>query len=472
VILSIVLRGLIAAVTLKIRRIDCARDDARQAIAALRAELSPKGNVVSPAGMARTIAAFGEPLAPRQVVERICADVAARGLEAALDYTRRIDGVTLEAARVRVSAGELAEAYRQADSGYLETIARVRGNIVAYQEAIRHRDVTVDRGQGIELGLLYRPIRRVGVCIPGGAAAYPSSLLMTVVPAQAAGVAEIAVVVPPSPFGGFNTDILAACHALGLTEVYRIGGAQGIASLAYGLSSIGLEPVDKIVGPGNLFVALAKQYVFGTVDIDSIAGPSEVVLIADRSAVPAFVAADLISQAEHSPGSGILLTWELGLIDQVASALEEQMARLDRGELARDSLERFGALVLVRDEDEAVAIANQIAPEHLHVSTAEPRRLLHRLTNAGAIFLGHFAPVAAGDYAAGPSHVLPTGGTARFASGLSCNDFLKRSSVIALDRDGLAALAPDIRLLADKEGLSAHRLSVDLRLDDTSAEGK
>jgi histidinol dehydrogenase len=472
VILSIVLRGLIAAVTLKIRRIDCARDDARQAIAALRAELSPKGNVVSPAGMARTIAAFGEPLAPRQVVERICADVAARGLEAALDYTRRIDGVTLEAARVRVAAGELAEAYRQADSGYLETIARVRGNIVAYQEAIRHLDVTVDRRQGIELGLLYRPIRRVGVCIPGGAAAYPSSLLMTVVPAQAAGVAEIAVVVPPSPFGGFNTDILAACHALGLTEVYRIGGAQGIASLAYGLSSIGLESVDKIVGPGNLFVALAKQYVFGTVDIDSIAGPSEVVLIADTSAVPAFVAADLISQAEHSPGSGILLTWELGLIDQVASALEEQMARLDRGELARDSLERFGALVLVRDEDEAVAIANQIAPEHLHVSTAEPRRLLHRLTNAGAIFLGHFAPVAAGDYAAGPSHVLPTGGTARFASGLSCNDFLKRSSVIALDRDGLAALAPDIRLLADKEGLSAHRLSVDLRLDDTSAEGK
>jgi histidinol dehydrogenase len=458
-------------VTLKIRRIDCARDDARQAIAALRAELSPKGNVVSPAGMARTIAAFGEPLAPRQVVERICADVAARGLEAALDYTRRIDGVTLEAARVRVSAGELAEAYRQADSGYLETIARVRGNIVAYQEAIRHRDVTVDRGQGIELGLLYRPIRRVGVCIPGGAAAYPSSLLMTVVPAQAAGVAEIAVVVPPSPFGGFNTDILAACHALGLTEVYRIGGAQGIAALAYGLISIGLEPVDKIVGPGNLFVALAKQYVFGTVDIDSIAGPSEVVLIADRSAVPAFVASDLISQAEHSPGSGILLTWESGLIDQVAAALEEQMARLGRGELARDSLERFGALVLVRDEDEAVAIANQIAPEHLHVSTAEPRRLLHRLMNAGAIFLGHFAPVAAGDYAAGPSHVLPTGGTARFASGLSCNDFLKRSSVIALDRDGLAALAPDIRLLADKEGLSAHRLSVDLRLDDTSVEG-
>ena len=196
---------------------------------------------------------------------------------------------------------------------------------------------------GIELGLLYRPMRRVGVCIPGGAAAYPSSLLMTVVPAQAAGVAEIAVVVPPSAFGGFNTDILAACHALGVTEVYRIGGAQGVAALAYGLNAIGLEPVDKIVGPGNLFVALAKQHVFGTVDIDSIAGPSEVVVIADGSAVPAFVAADLISQAEHSPGASILLTWEPRLIDQVAQALEDQLGRLSRGDLARDSLERFGA---------------------------------------------------------------------------------------------------------------------------------
>ena len=389
-----------------------------------------------------------------------------------LDYSRRIDGVTLEPDRVRVSDDELREAYKKADPAYLATIARVRGNILAYQEAIRHHDVLLPPRDGVELGLLYRPIRRAGVCIPGGAAAYPSSVLMTVVPAQAAGVVEIAVVVPPSPFGGFNTDILAACHALGVTEVYRIGGAQGVAALAYGLEAIGLVPVDKIVGPGNLFVALAKQHVFGTVDIDSIAGPSEVVLIADRSAVPAFVAADLISQAEHSPGASILLTWEPGLIDQVSHALDDQLAWLSRGGLARDSLERFGALVLVRDEDEAIAICNQIAPEHLHVSTAEPKRLLPRLINAGAIFLGHFAPVAAGDYAAGPSHVLPTGGTARWASGLSANDFLKRSSLIALSRDGLATLAPDIRLLADKEGLSAHRSSVDLRLDHNLGKGR
>ncbi len=358
--------------TLRIRRIDCASDDAERAIAALRAELSPKGNVVSPEGRARTIAAFGEPLEPRQVVERICDDVASRGLDAVLDYGRRLDGAELDAAGLRVSADELEAAHRKAERAYLETIDRVRSNILAYQRAILNRDVRLDRGPGFKLGLLYRPLRRVGVCIPGGAAAYPSSLLMTIVPAQAAGVAEIAVVMPPTRFGGFNTDLLAACHALGLSEVYRIGGAQGVAALAYGIDAIGLEAVNKIVGPGNLFVALAKRHVYGTVDIDSIAGPSEVVVIADVSANPRYLAADLISQAEHSPGASILLTWDNTLPDRVLSALEDQLGRLSRGSLARDSLERFGALVLVHDEDEAVRLSNRIAPEHLHVSTADP----------------------------------------------------------------------------------------------------
>ncbi len=237
-----------------------------------------------------------------------------------------------------------------------------------------------------------------------------------------------------------------------------------MAALAYGVD--GIEPVDKIVGPGNLFVALAKRHVYGEVDIDSIAGPSEVVLIADWTADPRFVASDLISQAEHSPGASILITWEPDLIDRVDVALDEQLDRLSRGDLARDSLERFGALILVKDEDEAVDLTNRIAPEHLHVSTADPDRLAERLTNAGAIFLGHETPVAVGDYAAGPSHVLPTGGTARWASGLSSNDFLKKTSLIWVDRQGLEALAADIRTLADKEGLSAHRYSVDIRLED------
>lgn len=450
--------------TLNINRIDCASDDARVAILELRRQLSPKGDVVSPQGRARTIAAFGEPLNPQQVVERICADVQSRGLDAVLDYTARLDGVTLEPASVRVSPEELRAAYKAAEPAYLRTLRRVRSNVLAFQTGILNRDAVMRNGADNELRLRYRPLRRVGVCIPGGAAAYPSSLLMTVVPAQAAGVPEIAVVVPPTPFGGYNTDLLAACHALGVTEVHRIGGAQAVAAMAYGVESI--PRVDKIVGPGNLFVALAKRQVYGEVDIDSIAGPSEVVLIADWTADPRYVAADLISQAEHSPGASVLITWESDMIDRVTEALNHQLARLSRGDLARESLERFGALILVRDEDEAVELTNLIAPEHLHVSTSDPGRLAERLTNAGAIFLGHDTPVAVGDYAAGPSHVLPTGGTARWASGLSSNDFLKRTSIIQVSRDGLAALAPDIRVLADKEGLTAHRFSVDVRLEE------
>lgn len=454
---------------LNICRIDCASDDAREAIFELRRQLSPKGNVVSPQGRARTIAAFGEALTPQQVVERVCADVQCRGLEAVLEYTAKFDGVTLEPSEVRVPQETLVGAFLAADHNYLQTLRRVRHNILAFQTGILNRDAVMRSAPGMELRLRYRPLRRVGVCIPGGAAAYPSSLLMTVVPAQAAGVKEIAVVVPPTEFGGYNTDLLAACHALGVKEVYRIGGAQAIAALAYGVA--GIPAVDKIVGPGNLFVALAKRQVYGEVDIDSIAGPSEVVLIADWTADPRFIAADLISQAEHSPGASILITWESELIDRVADALVQQLAQLSRGDLARESLERFGALILVRDEDEAISLSNLIAPEHLHVSTSDPDRLSERLTNAGAIFLGHDTPVAVGDYAAGPSHVLPTGGTARWASGLCSNDFLKRTSLIRVDRDGLERIAPDVRLLADKEGLSAHRYSVDVRLDgDGSAD--
>ncbi|MDB5352224.1 MAG: histidinol dehydrogenase [Planctomycetota bacterium] len=450
---------------LNIPRIDCATDDAREAILRLRRQLSPRGDVVSARDRTRTMASFGEPLTPQQVVERICGDVRDRGLPAVLEYTRKLDGKTLAPEDVRVSQRELSDAFRAADPAFLKTIRRVRDNVLAFQSGILHRDARFKRGPGCELRLRYRPLRRVGICIPGGAAAYPSSLLMTVVPAQAAGVPEIAVVVPPTAFGGYNADLLAACHALGVTEVHRVGGAQAVAALAYGVE--GIEAVDKIVGPGNLFVALAKRYVFGEVDIDSIAGPSEVVLLADWTADPRYIAADLISQAEHSPGASVMITWEPDLIDRVAVALSEALTTLSRGDLARQCLEQFGALILARDEDEAVALSNAIAPEHLHISTCDPERLAERLTNAGAIFLGHDTPVAVGDYAAGPSHVLPTGGTARWASGLSSNDFLKRTSLIHVDHDGLARLAPDIRMLADKEGLTAHRYSVDIRLSVT-----
>ncbi|GIW88067.1 MAG: histidinol dehydrogenase [Isosphaeraceae bacterium] len=445
-----------------IRTIDTRRDDARAALEALRRQLSPSGDVVSADGQARTRAVFGEPLTPRQVVERICQEVRDRGLAAVFEYTEKLDGVRLTPETLRVGSEELADAARHADPAYVETIRRIRANILAYQTGILNRDAVLRRAPGWELGLRYRPLRRVGVCVPGGAAAYPSSLLMTVVPAQAAGVEQIAVVVPPTRWGGYNADLLAACHLLGVREVYRVGGVQAVAALAYGVE--GIERVDKIVGPGNLFVALAKKHVYGEVDIDSIAGPSEVVVLADWTAHPAWVASDLISQAEHAPGASVLITWEPDLIPKVLEALAEQLANLERGALAADCLERFGAIILTADEEEAIALTNALAPEHLHVSTADAVRLSGRLVNAGAIFLGHETPVALGDYAAGPSHVLPTGGTARWASGLSANDFLKRTSLIHVDRRGLEALAPDVRRLADIEGLTAHRLSVDIRL--------
>jgi histidinol dehydrogenase len=267
---------------------------------------------------------------------------------------------------------------------------------------------------------------------------------------------------PPTPTGAYNQDQLAVCHELGVTEVYRVGGAQAVAALAYGVE--GLPAVDMIVGPGNLFVALAKRHVFGQVAIDCVAGPSEVVVLADETARADYVAADLIAQAEHSPGASVLVTWHAPLVDAVAAELERQLGGLERGGLARESLEQFGALVLTRDEDEAVEVVNRLAPEHLEILTADPGALCERVDNAGAIFLGPYSPVAVGDYAAGPSHVLPTGGTARFASGLSANDFLRRSSVLSFTREGLAQMAEDVTRLAHREGLTAHAASVDLRL--------
>lgn len=455
---------------LQIPTIDCTRDDATTLFASLREKLSPRGDIVSDAGRRRTVELFGEPLTPQQVVEHICRDVRTRGLEAVVDYSRRIDGRELTSATMRVTADELRAAHAAADPEFLATIRRIRDNIVEFQSACRVPDVCVQRQRGggtVELRQRWLPLRRVGVCVPGGAAAYPSTVLMTAVPAQVAGVREIAIVVPPTDFGGYNTDLLATCHELGITEVYRVGGAQAVAALAYGVE--GLPRVDKIVGPGNLFVALAKRHVFGEVDIDSIAGPSEVVLLADETANPAYVASDLISQAEHSPGSGVLITWHAPLIAAVQQAVESQCARLDRGDLARKCLEDYGALILARDADEAARLADDLAAEHLHISTAHPEQLLAKIQNAGAIFLGHWTPVALGDYVAGPSHVLPTGGTARFANGLCVIDFLKRSSIIAYDQAALAADAPDVRRMAEKEGLTAHRASVDVRLNSSNS---
>jgi histidinol dehydrogenase len=447
---------------LNIRQLDTRRDDSLAALDALRERLSPRGDIVSEAGRWKTIEVFGEALAPRQVVERICGDVRTRGLQALLEYTKKLDGFEHTRDSLRVSADELAAAHRSVEPEFLESVRRIRANILEFQSAILHTDVCIERSHGGYLRQRYLPLARVGVCVPGGAASYPSTVLMTAVPAQAAGVKEIAVVAPPTKFGAESPYIRATCHELGLMELYRIGGAQGVAALAYGVD--GLAKVDKIVGPGNLFVALAKQHVFGDVDIDSIAGPSEVVVVADATARADFIAADMLAQAEHSPGSSVLITWDAALPSKVSAELQKQTAVLSRGDLARAALEEYGLMIVTRDADEACLLADRIAPEHLHLDVAEPEPLLEKIPHAGAAFLGHYTPVALGDYAAGPSHVLPTGGTARFASGLTANSFLRSTSVIHVKEQGLAELADDVRRLADVEGLTAHRESVDVRL--------
>ena len=450
---------------MQILRIDSRSRHAARQIQELRTKLSPNGDVVDASGRQRTIDIFGEPLSPRQVVKKICTAVETDGLSALLEYSKKIDGASLTAETLRVSSDELKSAAKNADQKFLESVRRIQQNIQEFQQAILHKSVRVKRSGGY-LEQRYRPLRRIGICVPGGAAAYPSTVLMTAVPAQVAGVKDIVVMAPPTPFGAYNTDMLAVCYELGITEVYRMGGAHGVAALAYGVE--GIPQVDKIVGPGNLFVALAKQRVFGTVGIDSIAGPSEVVVIVDESTNPVYTAYDMLAQAEHSPGASILIGWDESVLNAAVAALEEQVGRVERGQLALQSLEAFGAVILVQDAEEACRLTDEIAPEHLHIATANAEELADKISCAGAVFLGNYTPVAVGDYAAGPSHVLPTSGTARFAGGLTCNDFLRANSILHFDRNGLEKLVPDIENLSTKEGLTAHRESAAIRLKDTS----
>ena len=450
---------------LKITRIDARQGGFESDLNRLREQLSPSGNVVSPKGRELTLRVFGEALSPGAVVERICSAVKNEGLAALLDYSRQLDGADL-GSQLRLPEEQLRAAHAAAAPEFLQCIRRIRNNILEFQKAILHSSVTTQPQPGVRLDQRYVPLKRIGVCVPGGAAAYPSTVLMTVVPAQAAGVEQIAVVAPPTKFGAYNPDVLATCYELGVREVYPIGGAQAVAAMAYGVD--GLPAVDKIVGPGSLFVALAKKYVYGDVDIDSIAGPSEVVVIADETTDAAYTAADMLAQAEHSPGASLLVTWNEALIDVVQEQLVIQLRELSRGDLSLDSLNAFGAFLLVRDAEQACEVTDLIAPEHLHIACLNPRELSNKIRNAGATFLGPYSPVALGDYAAGPSHVLPTGGTARWAAGLSANSFLRSGSVIEFSHEALADISADICQLANKEGLTAHRRSVEIRLEARS----
>lgn len=450
-----------ASLSLSLPTIDARQPGYSVQLDALRKQLSPAGNVVSERGRALTQRVFGAELTPQQVVERICGEVQSSGRSAVAHYVHALDGVQLNGDTWALPQSRLREAHQQASPALLSAVRKIADNIRAFQQSILHKDVRFEPRAGVRLDQRYVPLDRVGVCVPGGAAAYPSTVMMTVVPAQVAGVKEIAVVAPPTAFGAYNPDVLATCYELGVREVYPIGGAQAVAALAYGIE--GLPRVDKIVGPGNLFVALAKKTVYGDVDIDSIAGPSEVVVIADDTTRADFVAADMLAQAEHSPGASLLVTWDATLIMRVQQELERQIADLERCELTRQSLQAFGAFIFVKDAAQAIEVTDAIAPEHLHIACREARSVAMSIRHAGATFLGNFSPVAVGDYAAGPSHVLPTGGTARWAAGLSANSFLRSGSLIEFSADALQELVPYISEIADREGLTAHKRSVTIR---------
>jgi histidinol dehydrogenase len=395
-------------------------------------------------------------------VRAIVEDVHARGDDAVIEYTRRFDGVSLDSLKP-VPSGELADLHARVDAVFLDALREAIENVRDFHRLQLREDIESSKANGVRLSLRFTPIDRVGLYVPGGAAAYPSSIVMNAVPAQVAGVSRIVVVTPPAKFRE-NPHVAAALVELGITEVYTIGGAQAVAALAFGTQTI--PRVDKIVGPGNMYVAVAKKQVYGMVDIDMIAGPSEIVVVADDTADPRYVAADLLSQAEHGSGMemAVLLSTSRSLAESVRVELDKQVAVLPRSGDVRKVLDN-NALVIVRDLEEAAEAVNAIAPEHLELVVREPRALLGKIRHAGAVFLGSYTPEPVSDYYAGPNHVLPTSGTARYASPLGVYDFQKCTSVVEYTREALIACADKVDLLARSEGFPAHARAVTIRKD-------
>ncbi|MFD2334257.1 histidinol dehydrogenase [Cohnella sp. GCM10020058] len=409
---------------------------------------------------------YGSPEQNAAVAE-IVAAVRSEGDAALLRYTEAFDRVRLESSQLRVTESEIQSAYERVEPEFLDALRRAAANVTAFHEKQKRQSWIDVQPDGTMLGMSLRPLARVGLYVPGGKAAYPSSVLMNVLPAKVAGVPQIAMVTPPATGGreGIDPYILVAAAEAGVTEMYRVGGAQAVAALAYGTESI--PAVDKICGPGNIYVALAKRAVFGAVDIDSIAGPSEIVVLADDSADARFVAADMLSQAEHDEmASAMLVTPSERLAREVEAELARQVATLPRREIAERSLEQYGAILTVNDLAEGIDVVNKLAPEHLEIMTEDPLELLGRIENAGAIFLGPYSSEPVGDYFAGPNHILPTNGTARFSSPLNVDDFVKKSSLIRYSREALRRDAAGIASLARHEGLEAHARAVEIRFKE------
>ncbi len=398
-----------------------------------------------------------------KVVHDIIADVRTRGDEALLEYTNRFDRQSLTAEALAVTPAEIAAAVKACDRETLDALNVAAARIEAFHKGQMPQDRRYTDSDGVELGEKWTSIGAVGLYVPGGTAAYPSSVLMNAVPARVAGVERIVMVVP-TPDGVMNNLVLAAAQIAGVSEIYRVGGAQAVAALAYGTRTI--QPVDKIVGPGNAYVAAAKRQVFGTVGIDMIAGPSEILVLADGENNPDWIAADLLSQAEHDAvAQSILMTDDRAFAERVSAAVDAQLAQLDRSAIARASWDDFGAIILVESLDAAVPLVDRLAAEHLEIAVADPEPLARKIRNAGAMFLGRYTPEAIGDYVAGTNHVLPTARSARFSSGLSVMDFVKRTSIVHCSADALAAIGPAAVKLATAEGLDAHGKSVSIRLN-------
>ena len=395
------------------------------------------------------------------IVQNILADVANRGDEALVDSAKKFDDPNFSVEQIRVLPEEMKAAHGRTPADQLTAIRRSIAQVREYQSHVMPKDADTLNRPGVQLGLRFTPLDSVGVYFPGGKASYPSSLIMLAVPAQVAGVKRIAVVTPPSKYGRSDL-VLAACWELKLTDVFRAGGAAAIAALAFGTKTI--PAVDKIVGPGNTYVQLAKRALAGCVGIDGYLGPSEILVMADESATPGFVAADLIAQAEHDPGSCFLLTTSAKLAGDVVASIESQLKQRERSEAIVKALNNDSAIVLSENMDELIALANRFAAEHVNLQTRDDESVLKKLTHAGAVFVGRYSPVAAGDYVAGPSHCLPTNTTARFSSGISVYEFLKRSSVVKYEADGLRNDAAAIIAMADAEHLDAHAASVTIRI--------
>lgn len=400
-----------------------------------------------------------------EAVRTIVRDVKKEGDAALLRYTEKFDGVRLEASGLRVTQEELQAAYGQVEAAFVEAIRAAAENIRAFHTRQKRNSWMDLQPDGSLLGQILRPLKRVGVYVPGGKAAYPSSVLMNVIPAQVAGVPEIVMVTPPATGGreGIDPYILVAAAEAGVHEIYRVGGAQAIAALAYGTATI--APVDKICGPGNIFVALAKREVYGAVDIDSIAGPSEIAVLADDSADPAYVAADLLSQAEHDEmASAILVTPSEAFAQACRAEVERQLAELPRRDIAAASVRDYGAVILVDSIEEGIGVINRLAPEHFELIVEDPMAYLSLVENAGAIFLGPYSSEPVGDYFAGPNHIIPTNGTARFSSPVDVDDFIKKSSLIYYSKEALLQNGATIMELARREGLEGHARAIEIRL--------